>query len=123
MLRLLADENLNNNIVRALQMREPGIDIVRVQDVGLIGHDDPTILAWAAREHRVVITHDAATMTRYAYDRVAAGQPMPGIVAVTVGAPSSTTCSSSRLRASPANGRARSSTSPCADPSPRHLPS
>lgn len=86
MFRLLADENLNNNIVRALQMREPGIDIVRVQDVGLTGHDDPTILAWAAREHRVVVTHDAATMTRYAYERVAASQPMPGIVAVTVGA-------------------------------------
>jgi hypothetical protein len=85
MLRLLADENLNNNIVRALQMREPALDIVRVQDVGLAGEDDPTILEWAAKGQRIIVTHDAATMTRYAYDRVAAGEPMPGVVEVAVG--------------------------------------
>jgi predicted nuclease of predicted toxin-antitoxin system len=87
MLRLLADENLNNNIVRALQMREPWLDIVRVQDIGLTGQDDPTILEWAAKERRLVVTHDAATMTRYAYARVAGGEPMPGVVEVAVGSP------------------------------------
>ena len=56
MLRLLADENLNNNIIRALRMREPELDILRVQDVGLAGQDDPTILAWAAAEQRLVVT-------------------------------------------------------------------
>lgn len=86
MLRLLADENFNNNIVRALRLREPGLDIVRVQDVGLIGVSDPEVLAWAAREQRMVVTHDISTMTRYAYERVAAGQPMPGIVEVVVDA-------------------------------------
>lgn len=50
MLRLLADENLNNAILRGLRLRMPDVDIVRVQDVGLIGADDPTILDWAARE-------------------------------------------------------------------------
>lgn len=85
MLRLLADENLSNNIVRALKMREPALDIVRVQGVGLIGQDDPRILAWAAKEKRVVVTHDASTMTRYAYDRVQQGVTMPGVVAVAVG--------------------------------------
>jgi len=86
MLRLLADENLNNNIVRALRMREPALDIVRVQDVGLIGQDDPTILAWAARDGRIVVTHDAATMTRYAHDRARTGESMPGVVEVAVAA-------------------------------------
>ena len=35
MLRFLADENLNNQIVRGVLRRKPDVDIVRVQDVGL----------------------------------------------------------------------------------------
>jgi len=30
-------------------------------------------------EGRIVLTHDVATMTGFAYRRVAAGQPMPGL--------------------------------------------
>lgn len=86
MLRFLAEENLNNNIVRDLRLRAPALDLVRVQDVGLIGVDDPAILAWAASAQRVVMTHDVSTMIRYAHDRVAAGRPMPGVVEVVVGA-------------------------------------
>jgi len=37
MLRLLVDENLNNNIFRALLRQKPDLDIVRVQDVNLSG--------------------------------------------------------------------------------------
>ena len=46
--RLLADENVNvnGNIVRGPLRRHPEIDLVRVQDVGLAGLDDPTVLAW-----------------------------------------------------------------------------
>jgi hypothetical protein len=55
MLRLVADENFNNNIVRGLLRREPDLDIVRVQDVGLSGVDDPTVLEWAAQEGRVLL--------------------------------------------------------------------
>jgi len=36
-LRLAADENFNNNIVRGLLRRKPDLDIVRVQDAGLSG--------------------------------------------------------------------------------------
>jgi len=32
--RLLADENFNGDIVRGLLLRQPDLDIVRVQDVG-----------------------------------------------------------------------------------------
>ena len=45
MLRLLADENFNGDIVRALLLRQPDLNIVRVQDVGLPGVVDPDILA------------------------------------------------------------------------------
>jgi hypothetical protein len=78
MLLLAADENLNSRLVRGVQ-RLRRVDLVRVQDVGLSGADDPTVLEWAAGENRVLLTHDVATMARHAYDRVAAGLPMPGV--------------------------------------------
>lgn len=82
MLRLAADENFNNAIVRGLVRRNPTLDLVRIQDVGLSGADDPTVLAWAASEGRVLLTHDVATITHYAYERVAAGLEMPGVFEV-----------------------------------------
>ena len=80
MLRFLADENFNNNILRGLLRRSPELDIVRVQDVGLSGADDPTVLEWAALENRIFLTHDVATVTHHAYERVRAGQSMPGVL-------------------------------------------
>ena len=82
MLRFVADENFNNDIVRGLLRRAPELDIVRVQDVELSGADDPTVLDWAARTGRILLTHDVKTITQYAYERVRAGLPMPGVFAV-----------------------------------------
>lgn len=79
MLRFLADENFNNQIVRGVLRRNPDVDIVRVQDVGLSEASDPTILEWAAQQQRVVLTNDVATMTDFAYQRVVAGLSMPGL--------------------------------------------
>jgi hypothetical protein len=82
MLRLAADENFNNDIVRGVRRRSAEVDIVRVQDAGLTSADDPTILEWAAQNGRVVLTHDVTTMTRFAYDRVRDGKAMPGVFEV-----------------------------------------
>lgn len=82
MLRLLSDENFNGEIVRALLRRAPDVDLVRIQDVGLSGMDDPTILQWAAENARVLLTHDRATLPAFAYERVRARQPMPGVLLV-----------------------------------------
>lgn len=81
-MRWLADENLNSDIVRGLLRRNPDLDIVRVQDAGLSGVSDPALLAWAAAQNRVVITHDVSTLTAYAYRRVASGEYMPGVFEV-----------------------------------------
>lgn len=86
MLKLLADENFDNTIVRGLFRRNPTLDIVRVQDVGLSGKDDPTVLEWAAQEGRILLTHDVATITRYAYDRVRQGLTMPGVIEISTDA-------------------------------------
>lgn len=82
MLRLAADENFNNDIVRGLIRRKPDVDLVRVQDVGLSAADDPQVLEWAAQQGRVLVTHDVSTLSKHAYDRVAAGKPMPGVFEV-----------------------------------------
>ena len=70
MLRLLADENFNHDLIRGVLRRLPSLDLIRVQDAGLREADDPAILEWAARERRVVLTHDANTMPAFAYDRI-----------------------------------------------------
>jgi uncharacterized NAD-dependent epimerase/dehydratase family protein len=82
MLRLAADENFNGDIVRGLLRRNPKLDIVRVQDVGLSGADDPSVLQWAADQGRVIVTHDISTLAKHAFDRIAAAQPMPGVFEV-----------------------------------------
>lgn len=82
MLRLAADENFNNDIVRGLIRRKPDVDIVRVQDVGLSGADDPAVLEWAAQQKRVLVSHDVSTLSKYAHERVAARQRMPGLFEV-----------------------------------------
>jgi hypothetical protein len=82
MLRLLADENFNNDILRGVRRRSPEINIVRVQDVGLSGVDDEVVLEWAASVGRVLLTHGVNTITRYAHDRVRAGKAMPGVFEV-----------------------------------------
>ena len=86
-MKLLADENFDNTIVRGLICRDSNLDIVRVQDVGLSGEDDPTILAWAAQEGRVLLTHDVTTITRYAYERITKGCSMPGVIEISLDAP------------------------------------
>lgn len=80
MLRLLADENLNANIVRGLRRRVEPLDLITIHNLGLSGADDPTVLAVAAEQGRVLLTQDVQTVTRFAFERVDAGLPMPGVI-------------------------------------------
>ena len=82
MLRLLIDENFNQRILRGLRLRVPSLDAVIVQETAMQGLQDPPLLQEAAVLQRVLVTHDLKTVPRYAYARVAAGAPMPGIIAI-----------------------------------------
>ena len=82
MLRFLADENFDNDIIRGVLRHQSDLDIIRVQDIGLLGAEDSTILERAAQEQRLLLTHDVTTVTRHAYERIKAGKPMPGVVEV-----------------------------------------
>lgn len=82
MLSLLSDENFNGDIIRGLFLRQPNLDLVRVQDVGLREMDDPAILAWAVINQRILLTHDRATMPDFAYNRLLRGESMAGMFVV-----------------------------------------
>lgn len=82
MILFLADENFNYRIVRGVLRLQPSLDILRVQDAGLSGADDPAVLQWAAEHGRAVLTHDVNTMRRFAFDRVQQGLRMPGLFLV-----------------------------------------
>lgn len=87
MVLFASDENFNNEIVRGILLRNPAVDIVRIQDAGLAGSEDERVLEWAAQSHRILLTHDVATITHYAYARVRAALPMPGVIEVHLGLP------------------------------------
>ena len=82
MLSLLIDENFDQRILRGLRLRVPRLDYLIVQDIGLGGLDDPALLDWAAREGRVVVTHDVNTVTMFGSERVRDSLPMPGVIIV-----------------------------------------
>jgi hypothetical protein len=79
MLRLLSDEDFPGAVVNGLLQRVPDLDLVRVQDVGLMGTPDPDILEWAAANDRILVSGDRSTLSVYAWDRVAGGLFMPGV--------------------------------------------
>ena len=55
---------------------------MRVQERGLSGADDPTVLEEAALRDRVLLTHDAATIPDFAYERLGQGKRMSGVLIV-----------------------------------------
>jgi len=81
-LRLLIDHDFNDRILQGLQIRVPDLDAVAAGMLGFERTLDPTLLAWAAAEKRIVVTHDVQTMPGYAISRVRRGDPMPGLVIV-----------------------------------------
>ena len=81
MLRLLTDENVDQDILRGLTRRLPQLDVLSVRDVGLMSLH-PLILNWAANEGRTILTHDIKTMVPEAEQFIAQGEPMAGVILV-----------------------------------------
>ncbi|MGH7172625.1 MAG: DUF5615 family PIN-like protein [Gemmataceae bacterium] len=83
MLRLASDADVHGDILRGLRRRLPAIELVRAQDALPEGTPDTEILAWAAGANRILITNDRNTMVGFAYQRVEAGKPVPGLIVTT----------------------------------------
>lgn len=82
MIRFIADENFDNDIIRGVFRRNTKIDLVRVQDIGLLGANDEDVLDRAANESRILLTHDARTIPKFAFQRIEQGFLMPGVFVV-----------------------------------------
>ena len=77
-IRFQADADFNQNVVRALRRRQPAIDFQTADDAGLRGLDDPEVLAIAAREGRILVSHDRQTMPQHFADFLTT-QHSPGV--------------------------------------------
>jgi len=62
----MPSRSINHAIVRGIKRREPGVDFLSAhQSAQLEGMQDQDVLAFAAREGRVLISHDFRTMPRH----------------------------------------------------------
>ena len=82
MLRLLIDQDPDHVILRALLLRVQNLDVITAHQAGLSNASDPELLAWAAEQERVVITHDRRTMPYHATSRIARAEKIAGIIIV-----------------------------------------
>lgn len=64
-IRYQADADLNADIVTGIRRREPLIDIQSADEAGLRRVPDPLVLVYAAREGRILVSHDRKTMPRH----------------------------------------------------------
>ena len=60
-----ADADLNEDIVTGVLRRMPEIDFQTATEAGLEGLPDENVLEIAARENRILLTHDRKTMPKH----------------------------------------------------------
>lgn len=83
--RFQADADLNVEIVAGVLRREPSIDFRTADEASLRRVPDPGVLALAAQESRILVTHDRRTMPRhFAYFILHHSSPGVFIIAQTV---------------------------------------
>ena len=66
--RFQADADLNAEIVAGVRRREPSIDFQTADEANLRRLRDPEVVALAAQENRILVTHDRRTMPRHFAD-------------------------------------------------------
>ena len=77
-IRLQADADLKHAIVAGTLRRAASVDFRRAEAVPLEGLADPSVLALAAEEGRVLVSHDVNTMERHFRDFIQ-NQNSPGL--------------------------------------------
>lgn len=77
-LRFLFDEHVNKPACHAL--RDRGVDVVHVLDVGLERAPDPEVLARAAEEGRIVMTRNYRDFARLVEAYTAQKRSFPGVL-------------------------------------------
>ena len=82
MLRLLIDQEFDQDILRGLLRRVPQLDAVTAYQATLSEATDPELLAWAATQRRIIVTHDRRTVPKHAADRMLRGETVAGVLVV-----------------------------------------
>lgn len=81
-IKFQADNDLNEHIIDAVLRLNPVIDFQTAPAAGLhIGVPDEQVLALAAQEGRIVVSHDFATMP-YHFANFVMNQSSPGLILV-----------------------------------------
>ena len=73
-----ADADFNQTIITALQRRAPAIDFQTADEARIRGLPDPEVLAVAARDGRILVSHDHHTMPAH-FATFVATQHSPGV--------------------------------------------
>lgn len=79
--RFLADADLNRKIIFGLRRREPTIDFQEAHEGDVSARPDPEVLSIAARENRILVSHDRRTMPAH-FARFRETQSSPGLILV-----------------------------------------
>jgi hypothetical protein len=80
--RFQADNDLDERIITATKRLEPAIDFQRAPEIGLhLGVSDDQVLALAAKDGRVLVTHDRKTMPDH-FERFIANNSSPGLIVI-----------------------------------------
>src|ERR1022692_4046840 len=82
MIRFLADADLNEGIVAGCLRREPTMDFLSAKAANLDGVPDPKVLALAAEQDRILVSHDFQTMPQHFGDFLQAHGASPGVIVV-----------------------------------------
>jgi len=80
--RFQADADLDQDIVRGILRRQPEIDFQTATAARLEGLSDLEVLALAANQGKILVTHDRKTMPRYFAEFVVAHNISPGVLIV-----------------------------------------
>jgi hypothetical protein len=66
--------------VQGIHLREPAIDFKAANEAALEGLSDPEVLELAAREGRVLVSHDKSTMPVHFSAKIGSGLKSPGVL-------------------------------------------
>jgi Domain of unknown function (DUF5615) len=82
MIGFMADADLKSAIVRGCRRREPSMDFLSAYDADLDRVADLDVLAQAAGEGRILVSHDFKTMPRHFAEFLQASGASPGLILI-----------------------------------------
>lgn len=88
--RFLTDEGFNRRVTAGLRRAYPQMDILTLQEAGLLQVSDVRLLEESLRLDRILLSHDIRTMPGHFYNllsQLPSGEYLPGVLLVAQEAP------------------------------------